>query len=112
VIVRGEIRLVALDHGAGETRPAVIVSNDGANVMATRGQFGEVTVVPVTPDVEVVWRFQVLLPKEESGLTHDVKVQTEQVRSIPITQIKDWVGSVPARRMVDIDEALRFHLAL
>ena len=49
---RGEIRLVDLEPGRGseadKTRPAVIVSNDGANAAAARSGRGVLTVVPVT----------------------------------------------------------------
>ena len=62
---RGEIRLVDLEPVRGaeanKTRPAVIVSNDGANATAQRLGRGVVTVVPVTSSTERVYPFQVLL---------------------------------------------------
>ncbi len=55
LVRRGEVRLVDLDPvrgaaggaGAGKRRPAVVVSNDGANAVAERLGRGVVTVVPV-----------------------------------------------------------------
>ena len=71
---RGEIRLVDLEPVRGaeadKQRPAVIVSNDGANNTAQRLGRGVVTVVPVTSNVERVYPFQVLLPAGATGLRH------------------------------------------
>jgi len=56
---RGEIRLVNLDPirgaEANKPRPAVIVSNDGANSTAQRLGRGVVTVVPATSNTERVY---------------------------------------------------------
>ena len=52
-MLRGEIRLVDLDPArAGEAnkrRPAVLVSNDGANTTVAKLGRGVVTVVPLQP---------------------------------------------------------------
>ena len=115
-MLRGEIRLVDLDPaGAGEAdkrRPAVIVSNDGANAMATRLHRGVVTVVPVTTSVDRIYPFQVLLPAEAADLDHDSKAQAEQVRSVSFERLGPRVGAVPPSYMLDVDEALRLHLSL
>jgi mRNA interferase MazF len=113
---RGEIRLVDLDPVRGaeasNTRPAVIVSNDGANVTATRLGRGVVTVVPVTSNVERIYPFQVLLGAAATGLQRDSKAQAEQVRSVAVERIGDRVAVVPALLMAQLDEALRLHLSL
>ena len=61
---RGEIRLVDFEPARGaesnKLRPAVIVSNDGANSTATRLGRGVITVVPITSSVRRVLPFQVL----------------------------------------------------
>ena len=49
-------------------RPAVTVSNNGADTTAERFGRGVVTVVPVTSNVERIYPFQVLLPAAETGL--------------------------------------------
>ena len=113
---RGEVRLVALDPVRGaeanKTRPAVIVSNDGANTTADRLRRGVITVVPVTSNVERIHPFQVLLPADDSGLPHDSKAQAEQVRAIAVERIGRRVGTIPASLMTEIDAALRLHLDL
>jgi mRNA interferase MazF len=113
---RGEICLVDLAPARGseadKQRPAVIVSNDGANATATRLGRGVVTVVPVTSNVERVYPFQVLLEADATGLAHDSKAQAEQVRSVAVERIGQNVGFVPAPVMTQLDQALRLHLAL
>jgi mRNA interferase MazF len=115
-MLRGEIRLVDLSPArsgeADKRRPAVIVSNDGANAAAARLGRGVVTVVPVTSNVDHVYPFQVLLTAPETGLARDSKAQAEQVRSVSIDRVGDKVGSLPSGLMLDVDEALRLHLAL
>jgi mRNA interferase MazF len=113
---RGEIRIVDLDptrfSEASKRRPAVIVSNDGANATATRLGWGVITVVPITSNIQRVYPFQVLLPAATTGLEQDSKAQAEQVRSVAVERVSQQIGQVPANIMLDIDEALRLHLAL
>ena len=113
---RGEIRLVDLEPVRGakadELRPAVVVSNDGANGTAERLGRGVVTVVPVTSNTDRVHPFQVLLPASVTGLMADSKAQAEQVRSIDVQRIGRRVGLVTAELQAELDEALRIHLAL
>lgn len=113
---RGEICLVDLEPVRGaeanERRPAVIVSNDGANHSAERVGRGVITVVPVTSNTARVYPFQVLLPSSESGLDRDSKAQAEQIRSIAVERVGERVGALPPELLTALDEALRLHLAL
>ena len=113
---RGEIRLVDLQPVRGseadKRRSAVIVSNDGANTAAARLGRGVVTVVPVTSSIARVYPFQVLLRSGDTGLRSDSKAQAEQVRAVAIERLGARVGVVPPAVMVELDEALRLHLAL
>ena len=113
---RGDICIIDLEPVRGteanKTRPAVIVSNDGANGTATRRGRGVLTVVPVTSNVERIYPFQVFLPADSTGLTTDSKAQAEQVRSIDVARVQGHLGSVSAELMRELDDALRLHLAL
>ena len=113
---RGEIRFVDLEPIRGaeadKRRPAVIVSNDGANETAARLGRGVLTVVPVTSNVTRVYPFQVLLPADVTGLPADSKAQAEQIRTVAIERIGGRVGMVPRELLASLDEALRLHLAL
>lgn len=113
---RGEIRLVDLDPTRGaeadKRRPAVIVSNDGANATAERLGRGVVTVVPVTSNVTRVYPFQVLLDAATTGLDRDSKAQAEQVRSVDVGRVGARIAVLDQNLVAALDEALRLHLAL
>jgi len=111
---RGEIRVVDFDPGRGsearKRRPAVIVSNDGANAVAARLGRGVITVLPITSNIRRIYPFQVRLPAAATGMRQDSKAQAEQVKSIAVERLGERIGLVPAAIMLNIDEAL--HLAL
>ncbi len=108
--------LVELDPAVGaeqgKTRPAVVVSNDGANSAASRHSYGVITVVPLTGNTASVRPFQALIPAAESGLDRDSKAQAEQVRSISVSRVARRYSVLPRKRMASVDEALRVHLSL
>jgi mRNA interferase MazF len=113
---RGEIRVVDLEPVRGaeadKQRPAVVVSNDAANLAAARLGRGVVTVVPVTSTTERVYPFQVLLTAADTGLREDSKAQAEQVRAVAVERVGARIGALPPALMSRLDEALRLHLAL
>ncbi len=113
---RGEIRIVSLSPTLGaeaaRTRPAVIVSNDGANATAARLGHGVVTVVPITSNTDRIHPFQVRLAANDTGLQRDSKAQAEQVRSISVERVGRLIGQIPFDLMAHVDNALRLHLAL
>jgi mRNA interferase MazF len=113
---RGEIRVVAFDPGRGsetsKRRPAVIVSNDGANAVAARLGSGVITVLPITSNIRRIYPFQVRLPAAATGLRQDSKAQAEQVRSVAVERLGEPIGQVPGAIMLQVEEALRLHLAL
>jgi mRNA interferase MazF len=116
MIRRGDIHFVDLDPARGseanKRRPAVVVSNDAANVTAARLGRGVITIIPVTSNTARVYPFQVLLPSDATGLDRDSKAQAEQIRSVAVERIGDRLGVVPNAIMLEIDEALRLHLGL
>ncbi len=113
---RGDIHLVDLEPVRGaeadKHRPAVIVSNDGANATARRLGRGVITVVPVTANTDRVYPFQVLLRADDTGLAVDSKAQAEQVRSVSVERLGAQIGRVGTEQLAALDEALRLHLAL
>lgn len=115
-MLRGEIRLVDLEpvrgNEGGRRRPAVIVSNDGANATAARLGAGVVAVVPITSNTERIYAFQTVLPADATGLHLDSKAQAEQVRAVSVERLGAVIGRVPAHLMAQLDDALRLHLAL
>jgi mRNA interferase MazF len=113
---RGDIVWVDLDPARGaestKRRPAVVVSNDGANATAQRLGWGVVTVVPLTTNVSRVYPFQALLPADRCQLPHDSKAQVEQIRSVSVSRVGGVVGRLPADLLEAVDQAIRLHLAL
>ena len=113
---RGDVVWVDLDPARGseanKRRPAVVVSNDGANRTAQGLNRGVVTVVPVTSQTRRVYPFQVLLPAKSCGLPRASKAQGEQIRSIAVQRISNVAGHLPADLLVELDSALRLHLGL
>lgn len=113
---RGQIVLVSFDPSVGsevrKTRPAIVVSNNTANDVATRVPSSTITVVPVTSNVARVLPFQVRLRAADTGLDRDSKARAEQIRTISTSHVVRPVGWVPTELMAALDEALRVHLDL
>lgn len=116
MIRRGDIHWVDLDPSRGsearKRRPAIIVSNDVANLTASRLGRGVITIVPVTSNLDRVYPFQIYLPAAATGLDNDSKAQAEQVRSIDADRLGDRIGVVPGPLLAALDAALRLHLSL
>ena len=114
----GDIVLVDLNpvigSEANKVRPAVVVSNDGANRAAERFGRGVITVAPVTSNIAKVYPFQVRLPSDrtETGLTAESKIQVEQIRAVDVTRVGRLLGRLPASLREPLREALAIHLGL
>ena len=115
-MIRGDIVWIdfepALGNEVDKVRPAVIVSNDGANRAVEELGRGVITVVPLTSRISTVYRFQVLLPPERTGLPAVSRAQAEQMRAVTAERIGDYIGRVPADLLAELDAAIRLHLAL
>jgi mRNA interferase MazF len=113
---RGDVWLVDLEpvigSEANKTRPCVLVSNDHANSRAALLSRGTLTVVPLTRTLDPLLAFHVLLPSEETGLSHDSKAQAEHVRSIDVRRLVEHVGHLSTALIHEVDAALRLHLDL
>lgn len=113
---RGDIVWVDLDSTQGgemsKRRPAVVVSNDGANRTAESLRRGVITVVPITSQTKKVYPFQVLLPAKSCGLPKASKAQAEQIRSVAVQRIGAVAGRLPAALLAHLDDAIRLHLAI
>lgn len=113
---RGDVVWVDLDPVQGseadKRRPAIVVSNDGANRTAQNLARGVVTVVPVTSQTGRVYPFQVLLPARSCGLSKTSKAQAEQIRSVAVHRIGSVAGRLPSDLLAALDAAMRLHLGL
>jgi mRNA interferase MazF len=113
---RGDIVWVDFDRARGsetrKRRPAVVVSNDGANRMAEQLGRGVITVVPVTTNTKKVYPFQVLLPARRCRLPRASKAQAEQIRSVAVERVGAVAGHVPPDLLENLGAAIRLHLGL
>lgn len=115
-IQRGSIVWVDLGVGVGSEgssrRPAVVVSNDGANSSALHLGQGVITVVPMTTRDASPYPFQVAVPQALSGLKADSVAQAEQLRSVDVRRLTPTGRRLPPPLMAALNQALSLHLAL
>jgi mRNA interferase MazF len=97
---------------ANDRRPAVVVSNDGANRTARRLGHGAVTVVPITEPSARTYPFQVLLPAGSCGLPQASTAHAEQIQSVEIGRVGDILGHMPDGLLEQVEEAIKVHLGL
>jgi len=113
---RGDVYWVDFEPSVGseadKVRPAVVVSNDGANRAVEGTGSGVVTVIPLTRSVARIYPFQTMVPAGECGLSTHSKAQAEQVRSVAPERLHERLGRVSPATLSHMSEALRLHLAL
>ncbi|MSP60275.1 MAG: type II toxin-antitoxin system PemK/MazF family toxin [Myxococcales bacterium] len=101
---RGDVYWVRFPSPAG-TRPAVLVSRDEAYAIKTR-----VTVVPVTRTVRGI-PTEVRLGLSD-GLPKVGVANADEVVTIPRDLLRERIATLSKTKLVELDEALRFALAL
>jgi len=108
-VIRGDVLWVDLDpvrgSEANKRRPCVVVSNDASNRAAAT-----LTVVPCTSVVRDVYPFEVYL---EGVLDVPSKAQAHQVRTVTKRRVVSRpIGHLDPVTLLQLDDALRLHLAL
>ena len=110
---KGEIYFANLDPTIGseiqKTRPVLIVSNDINNKVAP-----VMTVVPLSSQIDKVYPFEVLLEKQDSGLSKDSKAQCNQICTISKIRIQSSrpAGKINAKLMEKIHLAIQLHFGI
>lgn len=106
---RGELWLIDLGdpigHEAGDSRPALVVSDDRANV------YGLAVVCPITSNRRN-YPTHVEVEPGESGLAMTSYIQAEQVRTISGHRLTHRLGTADSPVMAQVERALRFLLRL
>jgi mRNA interferase MazF len=108
---RGEVWLVSLEpvisHEIGKRRPALVISNDRNN------QFAEtMTVLPLISKTEKIFPFETFLSQEETGFPEDLKVKTNQIRSINRERLIKRLSNISEERLKEIEQSLLIHLGI
>lgn len=101
---RGEVYWVEFPAPVGR-RPAVLVSRHEAYAIRTR-----LTVVPVTRTVRGIPTEVPIGPAE--GLPKSGVANADEIVTIPRDLVRARIGALPTATLAELDEALRFALAL
>ena len=108
---RGDVVIVRLDPAEGhemkKTRPAVVVQNDVGNANSST------TIVAPATGTHRGYPFEVLVEADSSPFEKDSSVRLDQIRVVSIEKrIQSVVGSLDARTMAQVDDALKLSLGL
>jgi len=110
-IERGDIWLANLDPSIGseirKIRPVAIISNNINNI-----HNNIVTIVPIASNTNMIYSFEVLLPKGIANLPKDSKAKADQIRTIDKSRLIKSIGVLPNDYMIKIEKAIKLHLDL
>jgi mRNA interferase MazF len=111
-VTRGEVWQADLSPTRGTEqagrRPVLIVQTDRANAHSPH-----TIIVPFTTRIrQKLLPSHVLVPAGEGGLTQDSVMLGEQIRVIDNGRLVKHLGTLPAARMQEVDDALRTILEL
>ncbi len=113
VVERGEIWWADLGEPRGSSpgfhRPVVIIQSDYFN----KTRMNTLVVAIITTNLRLAeMPGNVLLSKRTSGLEKESVVNNSQIFTVDKTDLLDFVGTLPGRKMEQIDEGLRLVLSL
>lgn len=113
VIERGEIWQADLPDpvgsGSGFPRPVLIVQSDEFN----QSKIGTVVIAAVTTNLNLARASgNVLLTPKQSGLTKESVVNVSQLLTIDKRILSDYVATLSAKKMEQVENGLRLVLSL
>lgn len=97
----------ARDGEANYTRPAIVITNNRANIIAPI-----VIVVPITSHTDRIYPIELELPLNRTGLDRDSKAQPNLIRHVNINRFIKKLGFLPNDLMQELDSRIREHLGL
>lgn len=108
---RGEIYLVNWNPGRGSEqlrkRPALVIQNDIGN------KYSSTTIVAACSTAAVkAYPFIVHVKTEESGMDKDGSVNLAQIMTVDKTRLEVKLGELPAKKMLEVDQALKHSLGI
>jgi mRNA interferase MazF len=113
VVERGEIWWSDLPEpvgsGPGLTRPVLIIQSEFFN----ESSISTVSVAIITTNLDLAeMPGNILLSKQASKLPKDSVVNVTQIYTIDKGLLREYVSSLPSRKINQIDDSLRFALSL
>ncbi len=111
MVKRGDIYWV--DWGAGKgseqagIRPALVIQNDIGNEVSPNTIIASLTTAPNKP-----YPFLVVFTSKESGLDKSGAVDLASIMTISKTRLKGKCGELNARKMEEVNTALKVSLGL
>lgn len=87
--------------------PAIVITNNLANANAH-----VVVVVPITSNLAQIYKYDLELPLERSGLNKDSKAQTNLIQAVSTTRFIKKLGFVSDDLMLELNGRIREHLGL
>ena len=106
---RGDIFYVDFEPARGaeikKKRPALIISCNEANKYLKT-----VTVIPFSSKIDHVYPFEVLVSKQESGLTADSKLKIPQMRAVDKARLTRYAGTLHEELLEQVERAIKLHL--
>jgi len=107
---RGEVWIVNWNPARGSEqagkRPALIIQNDIGNEKSTT------TIVAAISSSVKHYPINVEIKPPEGGLAHQSIVKTSQIMTISKKRLEKRVGSLPAKKMAQVDKAIKLSLSL
>ena len=105
---RGEVWTVNFNPGRGSeqrgTRPALVIQNDVGN------RYSRTTVVAAITTTIKAFPATVTLDRGEGGLEARSMVNLAQIVTVDASRLMSKLGSLHARTMLKVDEAIRISL--
>jgi mRNA interferase MazF len=106
-INRGDVYWVDLDLAIGsetkKIRPAIIISNNIQNTSSSR-----VVVIPVTSNTKFIYPFEAEVKISEQN----AKAMADQIRTIDKSRLKNYIGKLTKKEMLDLEKAVKLVLSL
>jgi mRNA interferase MazF len=110
---RGELWWASLPEAAGSApgyrRPVLVVQSDPFNI----SHIQTVVVLAITSNLRLANApGNVFISSEQSGLPRDSVINVSQLLTVDKSSLTDYISTLPARKMQQVEDGMRLVLAL
>lgn len=110
-VFRADLEYVVGREQGGESRPVIVVSNDGFNE-----QFSVVTVISLTKTEgkqRKVYPFEIVIPAGLAGNPKESIIMPYQIRTIDKKRLVEWIGRLTAAQVrTEIEDRIIEHIGV